>query len=46
MDNPDMPFVRDEHIAAAKAGQVCTDCHQGVAHTPPETTALAQPAQD
>lgn len=42
MDNPDMPFVKDEHLAAAKAGQICTDCHQGVAHTPPETAAVAQ----
>lgn len=46
MDNPDMPFVKDEHVAAAKAGQVCTDCHQGVAHTPPETAAVAQQSQD
>lgn len=42
MDNPDMPFVKDEHEAALKSGQICTDCHQGVAHTPPGEASVAQ----
>jgi len=42
MDNPDMPFVKDEHEAALKSGQICTDCHQGVAHTPPGKVDVAQ----
>jgi cytochrome c-type protein NapC len=42
MDNPDMPFVKDEHAAALAAGKVCTDCHQGVAHTPPGEASVAQ----
>jgi nitrate/TMAO reductase-like tetraheme cytochrome c subunit len=42
MDNPDMPFVKDEHEAALKSGKICTDCHQGVAHTPPGKAEVAQ----
>jgi len=42
MHNPDMPFVQDEHDAALKSGQICTDCHQGVAHTPPARASVAR----
>ncbi len=36
MTNPEKAFLKAMHVEAIKGGQICTDCHQGVAHKAPE----------
>ena len=35
MSDAEKPFVRDMHKSALASGQICIDCHKGVAHVAP-----------
>lgn len=41
MNDPAKPYLRDMHRTALANGQICIDCHKGVAHKAPTQTAAA-----
>ncbi|MCL2309533.1 MAG: NapC/NirT family cytochrome c [Proteobacteria bacterium] len=36
INNPEKEFLKDMHVSALAGGQICIDCHKGVAHKAPE----------
>ncbi|MDR2710121.1 MAG: NapC/NirT family cytochrome c [Burkholderiales bacterium] len=36
INNPEKEFLKDMHVSALSGGQICTDCHKGVAHKAPD----------
>jgi cytochrome c-type protein NapC len=36
IDNPEKEYLKDMHVGALESGQICIDCHKGVAHKAPE----------
>lgn len=36
INNPEKEYLKDMHVGALDGGQICTDCHKGVAHKAPE----------
>ncbi|MDR0247054.1 MAG: NapC/NirT family cytochrome c [Burkholderiales bacterium] len=36
VNNPEKEYLKDMHVGALEGGQICTDCHKGVAHKAPE----------
>jgi len=36
INNPEKEFLKDMHVSALSGGQICIDCHKGVAHKAPD----------